>query len=1127
VLFADLVGFTTLSESIDPEQAKNLVDRCFEQLVAVVRSFGGQVDKIVGDAIVALFGAPVAHEDDPERAVRAAIRMLELIREIGPEAGTPVELRIGVNTGEVVVGALRSGGEYTAMGDTVNVASRLQTLAEPGQVLVGPLTYEATRHAICYEAAGARRVKGRDAAVPTWAAVAAATLPGGHGRRPHVPLVGRDAELALAREALSISVMRNRAHLFLLAGEAGMGKHRLASEIATGARAEHGALVARGHGVPYGAPTAWWPLAEALRDLCGVQPDDDETLARDHVVEAAAAALAIDSEDSRAGQLAHGLLEFTGLVPWTPAADPDRAREQALAATTAFLRAMAREQPLLMVLTGMQWADDPLLELCDELVIRLADSRFTLLLTTRPELRERWIPARGRHLHIELGLDPLDLASTRRLAELFLDREITDELAFDLYERSGGNPFFLEELSALWAESPKEEERGVPATLNGLVGARLDALIPATRVALEDAAVVGARGSVESLVALADARRPASAPPALDDLVARDLLVLADGDYAFTSDVVREVAYGRMTKAERARRHAVLATWMDEHAADAARPGEVRDTAAHHHGVAGELALELGSVPGAPADLPARGFRALVGAADRAASAELWVSAERSLDRAERLGPRDGETRQRLLLARAEARTNRRRLSAAHRDVDEVLADPGDPALHALALTRRGDIELREGGLEAAAATLEASVALWHELGDEGSLAHAFRLRGLVEVYRGRLDAARPWVEQALESFRSVGDEGGAAWALESLALTAFLQGNMVLAGERLDESIAAFEAIDDWGGLIWARGLQAWVRFGEGRLDKAEELATRVRAHDPGSGDRGGAGLTELLLGNLQLWRGHPGPARARVLDAIDLLEETGDRWGEMQARLVLARVQWAAGDAEAALRSLDQATELERALRGPDGTSAATTVRALILAELGRVEDALELLRRIEAEEPSHPGAAIAGTEQVQAKALALAMHDDADQAVILVRAALRESDGEGRRRALGAALALALAATGRRGDTRTALDAIPNPERGTYQDRMMSAIVRAALDTAEGNERGADAALDGARHAAGEAPLANALVQLAATTIRGTTQPGPVGESAAGLALSRFGVDAEPWARLFAAAAGRSAR
>ena len=222
VLFADVVGFTPLSEARDPEHIKNLLDRCFERLANDVTAYGGRVDKIVGDEIMAIFGAPVAHEDDPERAVRAALQMQRNLAEHADETGADVRMRIGVNTGEVLVGSLRAGGDVTALGDVVNIAKRLQTAAEPGQILVGATTHEATKDCIAYEEVGALTLKGREASVTAWDALEALGPPGTRAGRARTPLVGRKSEIALLWHALGTAVSHGRPHLVLLVGDAGM-----------------------------------------------------------------------------------------------------------------------------------------------------------------------------------------------------------------------------------------------------------------------------------------------------------------------------------------------------------------------------------------------------------------------------------------------------------------------------------------------------------------------------------------------------------------------------------------------------------------------------------------------------------------------------------------------------------------------------------------------------------------------------------------------------------------------------------------------------------------------------------------------------------------------------------------
>src|SRR5436190_9229296 len=261
VVFADLVGYTTLSETRDPEHVKNLIDGCFERLVADIDAFGGRVDKIIGDAIVALFGAPTAHEDDAERAVRAALRMQETLSAYTADLDVDIRMRVGVNTGEVLVGALRAGGDYTAMGDVVNTANRLQSAAQPGEVLVGAATFAATRRTVRYDVLDPIDAKGREELVPAWRADGAVAPPGYRPERNRARLIGREPELGLLCHSVENAICNARASLLLLLGEAGVGKSRLAEELASHAEENHNALILEGRCVPYGEANIWWPVA--------------------------------------------------------------------------------------------------------------------------------------------------------------------------------------------------------------------------------------------------------------------------------------------------------------------------------------------------------------------------------------------------------------------------------------------------------------------------------------------------------------------------------------------------------------------------------------------------------------------------------------------------------------------------------------------------------------------------------------------------------------------------------------------------------------------------------------------------------------------------------------------------
>ncbi|HEV2368800.1 MAG TPA: adenylate/guanylate cyclase domain-containing protein, partial [Acidimicrobiales bacterium] len=559
VLFADLAGFTGISESLDPESVKNLVDRCFAALAADITDHGGLVDKVVGDAIVALFGAPRAHEDDAERAVRAGLQMQRSIAGMAAAIGTPLQLRVGINTGEVLVGALRAGGDYTAMGDVVNVASRLQSSARPGTVVVGEATWSATNRVFDYKDLGPLQARGRDEPVQVWEALEALALPGRRPRRPTTPLVGRTQELGALQQSVAASVLRRRPGLVVLVGDAGIGKSRITEELTDWAACTHDALVLEGRCVPYGQANPWWPVAEAVRRACGIEGGDPADLAETKCRQAVASAVGRAAADPDVAQLSAGLMHLMGDESALRDVDPQRARQHGRKALQVLIAGLARQRPVIISLSEMHWADDMVLELIGSHLDRVAHLPIVLLLTGRPELLDRWTPAQGRHNLVVMHVDPLDPAACRALIDALLEGTASDSLADSLAARSGGNPLFLEELASLVAAGSNE----LPVTLRGIVAARVDHLPAEERTVLEDAAVVGRSGFLFTLRAMSGARAAAAeADHMIGQLVGRELLSVEAGRWQFRSDVVREVVYETLTKSERARRHWQLAEWI-------------------------------------------------------------------------------------------------------------------------------------------------------------------------------------------------------------------------------------------------------------------------------------------------------------------------------------------------------------------------------------------------------------------------------------------------------------------------------------------------------------------------------------------------------------------------------------
>jgi class 3 adenylate cyclase/tetratricopeptide (TPR) repeat protein len=1063
MLFADLVGFTTFSETADPEHVKNLIDRSFERLAADVNAYGGQVDKIVGDSIVACFGAPVAHEDDAERAVRAGLQMQRTLAELRDLHQIGAEMRVGVNTGEVLVGALRAGGDYTAMGDAVNTASRLQTLAEPGQVLVGPATYEATRAHVLYEPVGALVVRGREEPVEAWVAVEPVAPPGQRPSRARTPLVGRDAEVDVLRTVLRTTIERRRAHLVLLAGEAGVGKTRLARELGVIAREEHSAVVLLGHCAPYGEANVWFPIAEALRKACDIEDSDSAETVRAKCRTAAVEATGLAEDSSEATRIIDGLLYVMGQSRPGTGVDPTRARDEALRAVQAFLESLAAGQPLVLALADLHWADDLVLELVDRLMVRFRTLPFLLAATTRPELEDRWVPKPGRHNAVFVNLDPLDAETGADLARTLLGPEADDELVAMVVERSGGNPFFIEELVAVVNESDtgrtSDRDGRLPGTLRGLIAARIDALEPAERSTLEDCAVIGATGPVELVTALAETRQ--SGEPELTRLADKDLLEVERNEYVFKTDLIREVAYSTLTKAERARRHATLSHHLAARATKTGRIEEVLDQLAYHYGAAAELIAELGTVEGVPADLGEKAVNFLEQAAERAAQQETWPVAKRLLSMAlETLGDAEPDRRLRMLLYRARARTELRELFSARADIESAveLAEPaGDTRALARAMIIRGDIELKENDVAGSVATLAQAVDRWRELDDPAGLGDALRTQGMTDLFRGELDAAATAICEARDCFRSVDDRRGEAAALQNLAWIAFYRGDLDESEARLHESATAFAEVGDWGGLGWALGLLAWVRFNQGNLDEAERLASDVLQESRDISNRWAAGIMQVLLANVALWRGQSAVAVERAEGALEVFRDLDDAWGETQALAPMARALALLGRQREAHDAMEAMTSAARNV--PD--SAVGLFPVMVQFHIAIHTGAADVTMTASQVDQAVEGGAGILAEHNTLRAVAVLQGGNPREAASALEAVHATTTEEGPGVAAGAALALAYDACGRAEEALRLCDDLAD-RCVTYLDHLQVAIARAFALVQLGDRPGAEQSL-----------------------------------------------------------------
>jgi class 3 adenylate cyclase/tetratricopeptide (TPR) repeat protein len=1041
VLFADLVGFTTFSEGVDPEQLKNLVDGGFQRLVGDIGNHGGRVDKIVGDQIMALFGAPIAHEDDAERAVRAALQMQTTLGEYATEIGVPVRMRIGINSGEVLVGALRAGGEYTAMGDTVNVASRLQTTAEPGQVLVGPATYNETADVVRYDPAGIVQVRGRDEPVATYVAQEALVPPGHRRRRRRTPLIGREQEMGMLCSALTMAFERHRPQFVLLTGEAGIGKSRLAEELNAHAASEHSATVLEGRCVPYGEANVWWPIASAIRQALGIELDDTVEEARERIASKVAWGLRLVPDAHEVVRATEGLAYLLGIPSTLTEMEPARARDHAEHSFVGLLQNMAGRKPVVLSISEVHWADPLVLELLDGLPDRMRNLPFACVATGRPEVAERWTPKPGRHNLVSIHLDPLDRKGAEELLTRLLEGTPAPALVDAVLDRSGGNPFFLEELAGLVHSTGAPAE--LPATLRALVATRVDSLPAPERRVLDHAAVIGRLGTLESLAALAGPvdsglRRN------FDELVSKDLLAIDGTEWSFRSDLVREVAYETLTKGERARHHARLGAFLRQQAKERGREGEQLEALAHHFGLAAELDAELGGVEGVPTDILDEALLWFERAVAQAEEREIPAVAEGLCTRAlELIGEARPAARRRFLVRRARARAVLRNVDDARADIAAVLGEAdgaGDLWAAAAAFTARGHIEQAEGALYESAANLDEAIARWQELGDRAGEADARRLRGMTDLFLGRLTSAESNIAAALALFKELEDRRGEAWAQQNMAWISTSGGDAEEAKRRIAEAVRLFQEIGDRAGLGWAYGLLGWVRLQEGYLEEADELARRVLDEYESGGDVWAEAMMHLLMATTSLWLGRTDEAAAMSAEARERFASIRDSTGELRSVATLARSMLAQGQVRQARELQSTVAAMAERELDQDGQAIGHLIAAGMAVQLGESGRVFSLGELLEVPPP-----ALGNVDLQVPRGIALLQLGRVEPAAQVLRAAHAASSTPGSRHASGSALALAAVAGGHAEEALAVADELAATPQGTYLDRIGTAFAR----------------------------------------------------------------------------------
>jgi adenylate cyclase len=814
VVFADLCGFTGLSERVDPEILQTLQNELFEELTEAVEAFDGFVDKFIGDALLALFGAPVAHEDDPERALSAALDMVDragrLSRRWRKQIGLPLSLHVGVNTGPVVAGAFGAGDtkSYSVTGDTVNVAQRLQAIAGPDEILAGPVTHRLTRHAFAYETLGAVGLRGKTGSLQVHRILGALEAPrparGLDALGLSAPLIGRDTELGRLRDCLALACA-GTTQLVRLTGEAGIGKSRLVDEflasIGEDQRFAH-VVVRRAACSPLGEPS-YGTLATVLRSAYGISSADTAEKTRERLASGLIEiGFAADEVDERMPLLFHilGMGDHAGVLQHVA---PEQVRRQLFSVIRSIFERRLDRAPLLLVIEDLHWADAASLEALRFVLDRLDRRPLMVITTQRPDVGpERLAPGRTSVTALRLG--PLSAADGQRLlSALFGEGGLPGSLRARILARAGGNPLFVEEIvrglielemlkrdGSHWQVADGEASVDIPVGIEAILLARIDRLPQEVRRLVHNAAVIGPRFDAELLAAISP--DPAEVDSGLELLCDAEILeeaaVGGAQAYRFAQSLLHEVVYNNLLVKRRAEIHAAIAKALERRSGE--NPERFEDLAflGHHYSQSADRA---------------KGARYLMAAGDRARrlcanedAIRFYRQAMAALAALGEEGPEWFIARERMadLLGpsgeRAQADEHYRALLGSRRvSADQVAS--------ARILRKLGHLLWEAGKRDRAQANFAQAAALLESTDAPVESASLFQERGHLAFRMGDYPAAAKWADEALSRVKVLAPDAGEEMRREAALVTAEALNTKGVALARRGSTREAIDAVE------------------------------------------------------------------------------------------------------------------------------------------------------------------------------------------------------------------------------------------------------------------------------------------------------------------------------------------
>jgi class 3 adenylate cyclase/tetratricopeptide (TPR) repeat protein len=1013
VLFGDLSDFTSWSEDLDPERVGAVTDRVLASLAGAVKTFGGHVDKLTGDGIMAVFGAPVAHEDDAERAVRAALSMQRAVRRVLDDergGGAPTGLRVGLNTGEVVAG-IQASIEYTVIGDTVNTAARLADAAAVGAVYAGARTSAGTRHIASWRQLRALKLKGKREPVPAFELLGLHDAPGTRsGLGDEAPFVGREAEIGRVAGRLAEVIDRGEPRVLVMTAEAGIGKSRFAAEVerfAAGydvggqyAAAPTGARVLSVRCVAFGERRRFAPLADLVRNAVGL-PNDSATAVTRPVVEERLRRLVQRLARSGEGPPVNIDLLLTllgyGEVPtpvvgpasvpdWPPAA-PDADDVTIPIAVGDLLTALATEAPLLVVVDDLHDATGETVDALGSTLSRL-DGPVVVLLLGRPEL-VRTAGALTRLADAEVHtLPPLRGADASRLLTSYLNGgKLPQNDADRLLATAQGNPFYLAELATLLMErgalTPAVGANAagkwqlaanslgsqlLSRDLAAVLAARIDALPVEPRAVLRDAAVVGDTVPSGVVEALRERRTTDTRPGAVaaveleravDELLQRRMLHRIRGGFAFSTPLMREAAYNGLGKADLAERHAYLARWAapestNRHGYDGVNRMHLteneRDAFVALHA---ETAVNLSDAVRLRPDASARTVAPLGVAA-------LGRLARRSLANIEPAAAVAYAERAALLatdglplpdqLVHARALLRLNRAAEALAYGEKICVDADDqPVCRAEALLVSGRAHEALGDTARAVEAWQEALQVATDNDLAPERANAMRRLGMADFLGGRLSQASSRFASAYQVTLTAGDRHGQAWSLQNLAWVTTTRGDFAGTDAVLGRAARLFAELGDPVGRAWLRGTTAFARLLAGRLADSRRMARVFLPFGERVGEAWAVGTLRAVEAYASAELGDLADADREARRAYRDFAAASDDWGRGLALVVRGAIARGLDEPDHAADLLTDALSYADRTGHPLLLGMAGTMRGFVRLQLGDVEGAESDARRV----------------------------------------------------------------------------------------------------------------------------------------------------------------------------------